>query len=201
MRHALALIALLPAGGAAAQDLPALHAVTGVAADDVLNVRAAPDAGAEILGALAPSARDIEVTARDAAGGWGRIVTEEGVGWVSMAFLAPEENGSLPGVAGLHCFGTEPFWGYEVRQNGAASWSTPEGEAESLSAGPFDTARGMYAPFSSVAVAEGLQAVLVASPDSQCSDGMSDRLYGLSATLVLTDRISGTYGGCCALLP
>ena len=35
--------------------------VTGVAANDVLNIRAAPDASAEIIGTLSPNARDIEV--------------------------------------------------------------------------------------------------------------------------------------------
>ncbi|MGB3280174.1 MAG: peptide-binding protein, partial [Pseudorhodobacter sp.] len=48
-------------GLARAETLPALFDVTGVAADDVLNLRAAPDGVAEILGALGPSAKDVEV--------------------------------------------------------------------------------------------------------------------------------------------
>ncbi|MBE9636735.1 COG3650 family protein [Salipiger mangrovisoli] len=199
-RHAIFLTAALLAAPVTAQDLPAFYAVTGVAADDVLNIRAAPDSGADLLGTLAPDAIDIQVSALNDAGTWGRITTGEGVGWVSMSFLAPEENGSLPQVAGLRCFGTEPFWTYEVRQGESASWSTPDDPEDLLQAGPFETASGRSWPFSSVAGADQLQAVLVASPESQCSDGMSDRLYGLAATLVLTGRISRTLGGCCELM-
>ncbi|SDG71723.1 COG3650 family protein [Alloyangia pacifica] len=200
MRLTFAITALLSASAATAQHLPAFHAVSGVAADDVLNIRAAPEAGADLLGTLAPDASGVEVSALNAAGTWGRIVTGEGVGWVSMAFLVPEAKGSLPQVEGLRCFGTEPFWSYEVRQGELATWNTPDSPEETLQAGPFETAGGRLWPYSAVAGADHLQAVLVASPEAQCSDGMSDRLYGLSATLVLTGRISGTLSGCCELM-
>lgn len=63
IRSALALILWLAAGPAAAQDLPAVYDVAGVAADDVLNVRAEPSAEAPVLRTLAPDAGGIEVVA------------------------------------------------------------------------------------------------------------------------------------------
>ncbi|WP_226624830.1 COG3650 family protein [Alloyangia pacifica] len=199
MRYLVTLAIFALATPVAAQDLPAFYAVSGVAADDVLNIRAAPDPEATRLGSLTPSARGVEVSALNDDGTWGRIPMGEGVGWVSMAYLAPEDNGGLPQVEGLRCFGTEPFWSYEVRQGEAATVTTPDDPEEVLLAGGFETASGQRWPFSSVAGADHLQAVLVASPEAQCSDGMSDRLYGLSATLVLTGRISRTLSGCCEL--
>ncbi len=199
MRHLIIAAALLAATGVSAQDLPGFYDVSGVAADDLLNVRAAPAADAEILDTLAPTATDVQVSALNDAGTWGRVVTGEGVGWVSMSFLAAAAEGTLPQVAGLRCFGTEPFWSYEARQEDSATWQTPDSSA-TLLAGPIETASGMTRPFSVVAGADDLQAVLVASPEAECSDGMSDRLYGLSAVLVMTGRITGTYGGCCELL-
>ena len=44
---------------------PALLDATGVAGDDVLNVRAAANASALVIGTLAPDARDIEVIGPD----------------------------------------------------------------------------------------------------------------------------------------
>lgn len=200
MRHVITLTALLLTTSAAAQELPAFYEVTGVALDDVLNIRAAPDPTAAVLGTLAPTAVAVQVGALNEAGTWGRITSGEGVGWVSMEFLAPEENGSLPQVEGLRCFGTEPFWSYEVRQGETATWTTPEDPEEVLLAGTFGTASGQRWPFSSVAGADQLQAVLVTSPHAQCSDGMSDQLYGLSAVLVLTGRVNRTLSGCCELM-
>ena len=44
-----------------AEEFPAAYAVTGVASNDVLNIRARPDAGSAIIGSLAPDATGVEV--------------------------------------------------------------------------------------------------------------------------------------------
>ena len=62
---------------AQAQDFPALYAVTGVAADDVLNIRSRPDAGAPIIGALAPDSTGVEVLGR--SGNWALVSAGEGM--------------------------------------------------------------------------------------------------------------------------
>jgi uncharacterized membrane protein len=204
--RALGLAAALAAGPAAATQeyiLPTLFDVTGVAADDVLNVRAGPDAGAEILGTLAPDAERIEVVAQDADGVWGQVNVGERAGWVALRFLAYRtdvwEAGRLP--EGLRCFGTEPFWSMRP------DWSrlvvaTPEAEAALelravLGTGVFrDPTRAL------VAEGEGRRVTLVATPGA-CSDGMSDRAFGLVATAVVEEGGAepGLVAGCCSIAP
>ena len=74
--------------------MPPLRAITNFqlflsAADDVLNVRAEPNASSAILGGLEPGAGPVEVieTSQPGSTKWGRIVFQEGNGWVSMKFL------------------------------------------------------------------------------------------------------------------
>jgi uncharacterized protein YgiM (DUF1202 family) len=57
---------------------PALHDVSGVAADDVLNIREAPDASAAIIGKLKPDAENVEVIRPDDHHSWGLVNTGEG---------------------------------------------------------------------------------------------------------------------------
>jgi heat shock protein HslJ len=58
---ALAVVALLMAGSAGAEaDGPDWFAVTGVSANDVLNIRAAPDAASQKVGAIPPDADGVK---------------------------------------------------------------------------------------------------------------------------------------------
>lgn len=195
------LLATCLAGASAAQEAPALYDVTGVAADDHLNIRAAPEADAAQVGTLAPDATDIEITAINEAGTWGRLNTGEGSGWASLSFLEMQPGSAMPDAAELGCFGTEPFWSYRVDPDKVARWSEPDGDPVTLMAGQTRRVDGGLHPFVSVAAAPDLQATLVVTPEAACSDGMSDRLYGLAATLVLTGQISRAVTGCCALTP
>ena len=69
--------------------------VDGVAADDVLNVRAGPGVSSEIVATLAPDAAELESTGRIADVGtalWREIVVPgDGAGWVNAAFLTETE--------------------------------------------------------------------------------------------------------------
>ena len=76
-------------------NLPARFSVTGVAADDVLNVRAAPDPAAPILAELPPDATGVEVIALSDDGAWALLPRPEGQGWASTRFLAPNDE-TLP---------------------------------------------------------------------------------------------------------
>ena len=110
MRRLVAALALLWPLPTWAETLPALFAVTGVAADDVLNIRAAPDAGAAAVGSFDPTRINIEVLDVSADGTWGMVGLPEGNGWVAMRFLERQEAvaGSIPHPS--TCIGTEPFW-------------------------------------------------------------------------------------------
>ena len=133
MRGLAALLVLLPTLAFAQMlPLPALHDVQGVAADDVLNIRSAPDAGAGVIGALAPDATGVEIVERSDDLKWGLVNSGEGAGWVALRFLqrqAGQDHGQFPPVAA--CSGTEPFWSM-TRDAGADHWvyESPDGPGE-----------------------------------------------------------------------
>ena len=193
---ALALLLASPALATQEYILPTLFDVTGVAADDVLNVRADPSAKAPIIGTLAPDQTHIEVV--EERSGWGRVNTGEGSGWVSMRYMAYRtdvwEGGKLP--ASFACHGTEPFWGLRVQQ-GQAVLDRPDMDA---------SPRALQAVLGGDIFRDPTRAVLaqglVASVVPQiCSDGMSDRLFGLRASVVLTGDQPRLLQGCCSIQP
>lgn len=203
----LSLAAALWLSGAAvaavaAQEVPALFRVSGVAADDVLNVRAEPHPGAERIGALPPGAAGIEVVDLAAGGTWGRVNLAESSGWVSMRHLAPEGGPGWQSLAApLACFGTEPFWALAVGPGAArAEFTTPDGARRSL--GPAEIWPGPVVGATAVGLLFAGQAGFATIGAEACDDGMSDRAFGLSARLFLRDRGEGAAGGlagCCTL--
>ena len=203
-----ALLALcmgaLPAG--ATQDQwPALHDVTGVAADDVLNIRAAPDAGAEIVGTLEPDARDVEVIAPDPRHGWGQVTTAEGTGWVALPFLS-RQPGQYVGafLKPRRCFGTEPFWSLDLDEGtGAVFRGGPESEtaAEGVVSGRFASLGRRDVQALRLTWRDGGDATAMLHITA-CSDGMSDRSYGIRIDLLRPGSgEAALLSGCCALSP
>lgn len=199
MIRALAVLLLtsLPAW-ATVDGWPALHDVTGVAADDVLNIRSEPDAGSEIIGTFAPDATDIEVIRANDDLTWGYVATGEGMGWVSLAFLSRQPSqwdGKYPEFT--TCSGTEPFWSLR-REDGQiafdgldlpSSTALIEFEEGSLNH------RGRHS-----FKAGDLVGVL---SNEMCNDGMSDLEYGWELSLI---RLSASEGqrhfvGCCSIRP
>lgn len=199
---ALVAVWLGLAGAGLAQDLPALHDVVGVAADDRLNVRAGPDGSAPILGALRPDARGIEVTGLSADGRWGQINLGEQSGYVAMRFLAPGAAAPWPTMeTGLACLGTEPFW--SVAYDPALRTMRLERPAED--AMPLDLVSavpvsGRSDSLALVLAGPGRTGTAILRAQS-CSDGMSDRRFGLDLTLLLTTAEGATaMTGCCSLV-
>lgn len=194
--------ALVIGGTALAEDgpLPDLFDVTGVNSNDVLNVRSAPDADAEVIGSLDHDARDIEIVAVE--DGWGRVNQGERSGWAAMRFLTRKEAtwqaGGVPST--LTCFGTEPFWSLGFKGDGV-TWSTPDEMLEvsdvAVLGGEIagDIRRGLSG------AGEGVTVHAVITPGA-CSDGMSDRGFGLTATVIL-DEGEGPrlLHGCCSIAP
>ncbi|KGM49834.1 SH3 domain-containing protein [Pseudooceanicola atlanticus] len=188
--------------------LPALHDVTGVAGDDVLNIREAPDAGSPIIGTLAPDAKGIEVIATNDTETWGLINTEERAGWVSLAYLTVQPGqdfGDFPAVS--TCFGTEPFWFAKREANdGDPYWvyESPDGPGMSLSEDWRDNAGGRPDRFGLI-LGEGETSGHAVIARASCNDGMSDREYGLTIDLILQgeggdqDGSPRLLSGCCRL--
>ena len=200
---ALFLGAASPAVATSEYILPTLFDVTGVAANDVLNIRQAPNARSQIIGVLAPNAQDIEVVGYDQSGKWARVNTGEQSGWAALRYLAYQvdvwEPDALPPT--LHCLGNEPFWSFAPRGD-ALVYSTPEVSQtvlpirQILSTGVFrDPRRSVLAE----GTGQRMTAVIV---PMACSDGMSDRAYGLDVTLMI-ERGGQTQmlTGCCSIAP
>ncbi len=181
--------------------LPALFDVVGVRADDVLNVRQGPGVGFAVVDTLAADARDVEVVALDERMGWAHVAGTEGGGWVALRYLKRQpgqEDGRLPQP--LLCSGTEPFWSLDLAGDDSAVFAEPGGGEHLLSRQWERSAEGAP-PMDFVAVLAGTRASLTAVISREsCSDGMSDRPYGLRAR-VATDGALGRrlLRGCCYL--
>jgi hypothetical protein len=201
MRHALILLLLLlvarPAAATEEYILPTLFDVTGVRATSHLNIRGGSGTGFARVGRLAPDATGVEVVAHDRSGQWGQINTGEGSGWVSLAYLMYRtdvwEPGALP--AGLTCFGTEPFWSLD-----ATSFSTPEAPDVPLElVSVLDTGIFRDPRRALVATSGGRRMTATITPQA-CSDGMSDRAFGLGVMVVVGEGAApALLTGCCSI--
>lgn len=198
---ALLLVLLLPVS-AIAQSLPALYDVANVEPDDVLNIRIAPDASSPVMGELPHNEVDIEVISFDASGKWGQVNVGERAGWVAMRFmdrtLAPG-NSLLPRP--LICFGTEPFWKLDINSGPIAElglFDEPSRRMLGLWILSSVNRDGRYA-----VLAEGRGTQMTAFVQRRlCSDGMSDRVYGLDMDLVVRSKEhTKIFSGCCSLIP
>ncbi len=76
---------------------PIGYRVVGVAADDVLNVRAGPSAGDPIVGTLAPDATGVVVTDTYRHEPWWGVLLADGItGWAHSRYLALDPRWSAP---------------------------------------------------------------------------------------------------------
>lgn len=195
IRFALFILSLLIPLNAYAGDYPAIFKVTGVASDDVLNVRSIPGASGALLGSLVHDATGIQVTGTDDENRWGRINLGEISGWVSLRYLvrtSPDWNGDLP--LPLNCGGTEPFWSADVNAARAVFEVFDDGK-QALPIDDVIRSSGYTNRFGIAGA--GFTAVVA---QGYCSDGMSDRAYGLSIDLILGGPGQrALYSGCCAL--
>lgn len=183
---------------ARAETLPAAFMVKGVAADDLLNIRAEPTASAEILGTIEPQALNVEVTEISPDGKWGLVAAGgERNGWVALRYLERQpvlDPALLPRP--MTCLGTEPFWRLGLFDQGA-EWQTPETPRSDLS-----VAQEAVAPEGFLIHAEdGAERLYTLTIQrALCGDGMSDRRYGFAARLfVETPEGNRLLSGCCTL--
>lgn len=188
------------AGPVSGDPFPALYDVTGVASNDVLNIRAEPTARAPILDRFGPFDRDVEVLGTDASGKWGRVHAGERMGWSSLRFLTrqPDQDGGLLPEQ-LFCHGTEPFWNLDFQ----ADHTT---ELDRLGSDPLQydmtpLAMAQNAPNTHGAIGSGPQgAITLGITRQMCSDGMSDLEFGLSATVIYESTFGAdVLSGCCSL--
>lgn len=193
---------------AKADGFPALHDVVDVASDDVLNIRSGPTAGAEIIGTLAPEARNIEVTGTNESGTWGRVNTGERAGWVSMRFMQATAQGHWTDpTAKLRCFGTEPFWSLILTPaTKRADYIRPDAAPATIGITQFLTSAPGYPPAAWMMFEKGALD-WVELEQASCNDGMSDRDFGISARLAVSQPMKDALTppnyvvhGCCSVI-
>lgn len=193
------LVSLTVAAPVFAQgDYPALYDVTGVTAGDVLNIRSGPSATAPVIGMFQPNETGIEVIATDPGGSWGQVNTGEMAGWTSLRYLNRQDgNPDYAFAQNLQCFGTEPFWSLDLMQGQGATLAFLGEPDQSLPAGLLNISENRRDRF---VTGLGAKALVVVSRGA-CSDGMSDRQYGLSVDLVILEPGIRLLSGCCSLSP
>ncbi|MEM9497252.1 MAG: hypothetical protein AAGA28_04970 [Pseudomonadota bacterium] len=193
-------ISLIWISAAAADSLPAFYDVSDVAANDVLNVRAAPQVGAAILSTLEHDATGIEIVAQNAEGDWGQINLGEQAGWVALRFMTrlpgqPEDQLPRP----LQCAGTEPFWSLTLPREGPATLTRMDEEPLEITTLDPVTSVNRTDRYAVFGQGDERVASFIFHRDT-CSDNMSDRVYGMSVDVILTEQSGVSYGtGCCNL--
>ncbi len=199
IRALVACLALLcwsaQAGGAF--ELPALYRVIDVADDDTLNVRAQPTVQSDVIGTLLHNEAGVEVMALSDDGRSGLVNVGESSGWAAMRFLERSDRPNRPLRA--RCSGTEPFWSLSL--DATHVFRAPENGSQ-----PYRHMVELSSPNTTNSLAilgRGPDGEMIATVDARaCSDGMSDRNYGLSIGLVLTGHGNPRYlTGCCSLAP
>ncbi|MBF9029351.1 SH3 domain-containing protein [Rhodobacterales bacterium HKCCE3408] len=196
----LLLMLLMLAAPAAAQDLPALYDVTGVASDDALNVRSGPGTEFDVIGTLAPGATGVEAVAADPDSGWLQVSMGEMSGWASPAFLTrtgPDWDAGLP--ASYTCSGTEPFWSL-VTGPGEANLGGPAFTVLLRPSWSGTAAGRLPYEFGAIWTSGSRMGLSGVIRREECSDGMSDRVYGMSVVLIRHDTPAPqALSGCCTL--
>lgn len=193
------LLAIVWGASVHAQSLPDRYMVNGVLADDVLNIRAERHATSEKIDEFPHDAMNVEIL--HVIDGWGQTATSEGFGWVSMRYLTanPWDDGQVPRP--LICSGTEPFWNFVMLPSGAEynDLSLNENTPRVQTVISEETAASGFL----IQTQEGPTLTRTfAIAGRSCSDGMSDRPFGMSVTM-FTSAPDGNYvqTGCCTIQP
>ncbi|MBM2575613.1 hypothetical protein JQC91_04780 [Jannaschia sp. Os4] len=206
MRTLLLLLALLASPALATQDgWPALHDVTGVAAGDVLNVRAGPGASHPVIAEFAPDATGIEVIGPAAADDrWGIVNVGEQAGYVSLRYLRRHPDSYLGAVVPLtRCFGAEPFWDVTLLRGRMILRDLgTDREVGVPLEGPFLTLSDRRVQVWSGAEGDSRLTLFTRAVygPPHCSDGMADTVYGIEGTLLVEDGgAPRALAGCCSI--
>jgi len=205
LRWLLVALALSLLGGRA-QAADTLFSVTGVAQNDVLNVRAQPHPSAEKIWTLPPDTTGVRAvgTIRIVSGAeWWQIRIGKQTGWVNARFLTPQRATLGPEPTffrvPLSCSGTEPFWGFQLTGKTGVLDSLSHGKATLQ----FNTVRspgGVPLIWSLRGHQDSTNSSVIAvlEETNACSDGMSDLTYQYSIRLDVAD--GPFFAGCCNAL-
>lgn len=104
----------------------------------------------------------------------------------ALEVAEPVMLGSVDLNQPLRALGTEPFWAVEITP-AALTWSGVD-QPEQAFPNPGPDVQGTTAVY--VVEQEGGPSMTVTLMATECSDGMSDRLYPLTATVEIGDQTS-----------
>lgn len=201
IRTLVCLALLLWSGALAAQTFPAFYDVSGVDSGDVLNVRSAPSVEGDLVGVLAPNQSNLEVIALSDDGRWARVNIEEQSGWTSVRFLTLVKDYPFLPSAHLNCYGTEPFWSLDKPQTQPMTLSILGQEFAAWRMAGSHRSPNRIDRFSVIAGEDDDLAVLTLSR-GMCSDGMSDRQFGIQADFIRPNADDNVHlSGCCSIQP
>ena len=190
-----ALCVALTFGSAWGQDDFRVLSVSGVRANDVLNLRSAPDPRASIVGSLPANAEGVAVVGQSTAGvDWLMVQKGRARGWANARVLSygPRQEYRLP--VRLSCAGTEPFWGIEAGYGRADAHLAYEDHRTRLAlATPIPAAARPRIWLLPSAAARDPSSFLLVDART-CSDGMSDRSYPYTVTARVGEMV---LSGCC----
>lgn len=180
--------------------------VKGVASNDTLALRAAPDWRSKRVRKIAPTANRVMglgPSTRVNGHAWLSVEFEGAKGWVNGTYLRPYSGGENKALSKvLDCQGTEPFWSLRIERtqmlmrdsNQSTRFWKPERSASALPLGGW--------------LLTGAPVAQSARPDGRlegrfketgaCSDGMSDFYYRYELLLKLEGE---TLRGCCNRMP
>jgi len=177
--------------------LPAVYTVSGVAANDVLWVRAEPTTFSARVDNLAPNVPVVVLGM--ATDGWVLVSVGQNTGYVNARFLT--RGGGVTTSSGLQmnilCRGTEPFWSLDIDQDRTVTY-TMAGTAAQYSALNQATPSPLTGSYPYTIAANPVSGVV---GQEICSDGMSDIQYPWSILLNAPNEagVMATQHGCCTL--
>lgn len=204
MRKYFALIAMIVFSATSAlaelELFPARYDVTGVASDDVLNVRSGTGASHPIIETLAYNDRHIEIVQISDDGKWGAIGYAGGNGWASMRYLVRQSGQSGPNLPRpITCGGNEPFWTIQF-SHGGNQFTEPGQMPHVLQTVWEGIPDGMPPVAFGLKLAGGGDEIDAVITRSQCFDGMSEKSYGFEINALLSGALGDRMlSGCCAL--
>ena len=150
--------------------------VTGVAANDVLNIRETPSGSSAKIGYLGYDQPIVEVLGTNPSGTWGYVQAGETMGWTSMRYLTPTAILTFGGTdipIGIACYTTEPFVTYTLG-NGHVKI---EGMSLATYIVPILNIGKIRESYEVIYELDGTEQRLLLSLATKGSDGMSDVEY------------------------
>lgn len=156
-------------------------------------LRENPRATSALIDRLPDEVTTVEVTGLSENGDWARILHLEGNAWMPLEALTAMNVTGGPFENPLFCAGTEPFWSLKT-QGDTLILEEMGAPAETFS--DLTTMTSANTTTHHVAQSEGLTVLL---RGAECSDGMSDRTYGLATDIILPRSDAGLLSGCCTL--